>query len=346
MAHVEGQSRYQTTLFPETLDDVMGEDNPVRVIDYFVDKLDLAELGFSKVVAEETGRPPYAPGDLLKLYIYGYLNQVRSSRRLEREARRNFEVMWLVNRLTPAFKTIADFRKDHAVAIVGVSRAFIRFWREQDARARQERPQERSDVPPADMAAAIAALQARRAKLQQEARTLAREGLNQRVTSEPEAKLMRTAHGHQVAYNAQIAVDAQHHLIAAFDLTNEGNDHQQLHPMAQQGKAAVGADQVTVVADTGYSNGEQGAHCEPDKIPAIGRRPETANPEGKQYFTRDRFDYDAASDSWRCPAGATLTCHMVSNAQQQKRYATDACGACALKPQCTDAARRYIYRSC
>src|ERR1700721_3733431 len=131
MAHVEGQSRYQTTLFPETLDDVMGEDNPVRVIDYFVDKLDLAELGFSKVVAEETGRPPYAPGDLLKLYIYGYLNQVRSSRRLEREARRNFEVMWLCNRLTPAFKTIADFRKDHAVAIVGVSRAFIRFCREQ-----------------------------------------------------------------------------------------------------------------------------------------------------------------------------------------------------------------------
>jgi transposase len=91
----------------------------------------LAELGFTKVEAEATGRPPYAPGDLLKLYVYGYLNQMRSSRRLEREACRNVEVLWLINRLAPSFKTIADFRKDHAAAIVGVCRAFIRFCREQ-----------------------------------------------------------------------------------------------------------------------------------------------------------------------------------------------------------------------
>src|SRR3979411_1310546 len=131
MAHVAGQSRYQSTLFPEVLDEVVGADDPVRVIDAFVAGLDLAELGFSKVTAEEMGRPPYAPGYLLKLYVYGYLNRVRSSRRLEAETQRNVEVMWLINRLTPAFKTIADFRKDHAGAIVGVCRAFIRFCREQ-----------------------------------------------------------------------------------------------------------------------------------------------------------------------------------------------------------------------
>src|SRR5882672_9841819 len=113
MAHVTGQSRYQTALFVETLDELVCADHQIRVIDAFVDSLDLAELGFSKVEAEDTGRPPYLPGDLLKLYLYGYLNQVRSSRRLEREARRNVEVMWLINRLAPAFKTIADFRKDH-----------------------------------------------------------------------------------------------------------------------------------------------------------------------------------------------------------------------------------------
>ena len=390
MGHVSGHSRCQATLFPQPLDEVIGDEHPIRVIDRFVDELDLAELGFSKVEAEATGRPPYAPGDLLKLYVYGYVNQVRSSRRLEREAQRNIEVMWLVNRVTPAFKTIADFRKDHALAIVGVCRAFTRFCREQalfgaellaidgtkigavasrkkvltpkrlakqmaaidrkiaaylaqmDAADREERA---DVVLPADTSAAIEALQAQREKLQLEAYALARDGLNQRVVGEVEAKLMRTPRGHQVAYNAQIAVDAKHHLIAAFDLTNEGNDLQQLHPMAEQGKAALGADQVTVVADTGYSNGEHGAHCEHDKITAIVPRPETVNPEGKQYFTRDRFDYDAASDSWRCPAGATLTCHMASNAQRQKRYATDACGSCALKAQCTDAARRYIYRS-
>src|SRR6266478_1710530 len=131
MAHVTGQSRYQSTLFPEVLDEVVGRDDPVRVIDAFVEGLDLEDLGFSKVTAEETGRPPYEPGDLLKLYIYGYLHRVRASRRLEAETRRNVQVMWLLNRLTPAFKTIADFRKDHAEAIVGVCRAFIRFCREQ-----------------------------------------------------------------------------------------------------------------------------------------------------------------------------------------------------------------------
>src|SRR3981189_2753089 len=131
MAHVTGQSRHQSTLFPEVLDEVVSIDDPVRVIDAFVDTLDLAAVGFSKVAAEEMGRPPYAPGDLLKLYVYGYLNRVRSSRRLEGETQRNVEGMWLRNRLTPAFKTIVDFRKDHAGAIVGVCRAFIRFCREQ-----------------------------------------------------------------------------------------------------------------------------------------------------------------------------------------------------------------------
>src|SRR3981189_381413 len=131
MAHVTGQSRYQSTLFPEILDEVVSIDDPVRVIDAFVETLDLTALGFSKVAAEEMGRPPYAPGDLLKLYIYGYLHRVRASRRLEAEARRNVQVMWLINRLTPAFKTIADFRKDHAEGMVGVGRAFIGFCREQ-----------------------------------------------------------------------------------------------------------------------------------------------------------------------------------------------------------------------
>jgi transposase len=131
MGHVTGQSRHQSTLFAEVLDEVVSIDDPVRVIDAFVETLDLTALGFSKVVAEEMGRRPYAPGDLLKLYIYGYLHRVRSSRRLEAETQRNVQVMWLINRLTPAFKTIADFRKDHAQAIVGVCRAFIRFCREQ-----------------------------------------------------------------------------------------------------------------------------------------------------------------------------------------------------------------------
>src|SRR6188508_3280056 len=126
---IESADRAQSTLFPECVEDWIGEDNPVRVIDVLVDDLDLAELGFGGVDPEATGRPSYHPSILLKLYIYGYLNQVQSSRRLEREAQRNVELMWLTGRLAPDFKTIADFRKDHGAAIRNVCREFVLLCR-------------------------------------------------------------------------------------------------------------------------------------------------------------------------------------------------------------------------
>ena len=121
---IEGDDRRQATLFPERLDDYITEDSPVRVIDVFVDDLDLSALGF-KTTPEATGRPGYHPATLLKLFIYGYLNRVQSSRRLEREAQRNVELMWLTGRLAPDFKTIADFRKDNGEAIRLVCREFV-----------------------------------------------------------------------------------------------------------------------------------------------------------------------------------------------------------------------------
>jgi transposase len=127
---VEGQDRGQITLFPDCLEDWIGEDNPVRVIDAFVEELDLADLGFGGVDPEATGRPAYHPSVLLKLYIYGYLNRVQSSRRLEREAGRNVEVMWLTGRLVPDHKTIADFRKDNGPAIRKVCAQFVALCRE------------------------------------------------------------------------------------------------------------------------------------------------------------------------------------------------------------------------
>ena len=126
---VEGTDRGQSTLFPECLEDWICEDNPVRVIDVFVEGLDLAELRFDGVDPEATGRPSYHPSVLLKLYIYGYLNRVQSSRRLEREACRNVEVMWLTGRLVPDHKTIADFRKDNGPAIRKVCAQFVALCR-------------------------------------------------------------------------------------------------------------------------------------------------------------------------------------------------------------------------
>src|SRR5438128_5356110 len=127
---VEGTDRGQSTLFPECLDDWIDEDNPVRVIDVFVDALDLGALDFGGVDPKATGRPSYHPSILLKLYVYGYLNRVQSSRRLEREAGRNVEVMWLTGRLVPDHKTIADFRKDNGPAIRKVCAQFVDLCRE------------------------------------------------------------------------------------------------------------------------------------------------------------------------------------------------------------------------
>jgi transposase len=129
---VEGEDRLQAALLPHCLDDYVTEDNPVRVIEAFIEELDLAVLGFQGVVPETTGRPAYHPGTLLKIYLYGYLNRVQSSRRLERETRRNVEVMWLTGRLSPDFKTIADFRKDNGPAIRATCKQFVMLCRRLD----------------------------------------------------------------------------------------------------------------------------------------------------------------------------------------------------------------------
>ena len=126
---IEGEDRMQPALLPHCLEDYVDEENPVRVIEVFIDELDLAGLGFSGMTPAATGRPAYHPSTLLKIYLYGYLNRIQSSRRLEREGQRNVELMWLVRRLAPDFKTIADFRKDNGAAIQAVCRQFVELCR-------------------------------------------------------------------------------------------------------------------------------------------------------------------------------------------------------------------------
>src|SRR5438477_9279466 len=137
MTHLVGHDRSQTLLLPESLDDYIGPENPVRFIEAFVDGLDLAAAGFARVPPKETGRPGYAPADLLKLYVYGYLNRVRSSRRLEAETHRNIEVIWLLRHLKPDFKTIADFRRDNRNAFRQVFREFVLLCRQLDLFGRE-----------------------------------------------------------------------------------------------------------------------------------------------------------------------------------------------------------------
>src|SRR5215472_5259730 len=137
MTHIAGHDRAQILLLPEALDDYVGHDNPVRFIDAFVDGLDLAAAGFIRQTPKSTGRPGYAPTDLLKLYIYGYLNRMRSSRRLEAETHRNVEVIWLLRQLKPDFKTIADFRRDNRKAFRLIFRQFVLLCRQLDLFGRE-----------------------------------------------------------------------------------------------------------------------------------------------------------------------------------------------------------------
>jgi transposase len=137
MPHIAGHDRSQTLLLPESLDDYVGPENPVRFIEAFVEGLNLTAAGFIRVAAKRTGRPGFAPADLLKLYIYGYLNRVRSSRRLEAEAHRNIEVIWLLRHLKPDYKTIADFRRDNRTAFRPVFRQFVLLCKQLDLFGRE-----------------------------------------------------------------------------------------------------------------------------------------------------------------------------------------------------------------
>ena len=137
MRHIQGSDRAQSLLLPASVEDYVGADNPVRAIEAFVDGLDLAKAGFVRAEAKDTGRPGYHPGDLLKLYLYGYLNRVRSSRRLEAECHRNLEVIWLLRGLRPDFKTVADFRRENAPAFKAAFRHFVVLCRKLDLFGRE-----------------------------------------------------------------------------------------------------------------------------------------------------------------------------------------------------------------
>src|SRR5690242_14440025 len=295
---VEGTDREQSTLFPECLEDWICEDNPVRAIDVFIDELDLAQLGFGGVEPEVTGRPSYHPSVLLKLYVYGYLNRVQSSRRLEREAGRNVEVMWLTGRLTPDHKTIADFRKDNGPAIRKVCAHFVALCRELGlltnasvaidgskfkavntrdknfTRAKMERRLAQieesvarylSQLDTADLQEPSEALAVRTGHLKQKLAKLASElqrlkaiqkemlaSPDQQISlTDPDSRSMATSGRGSgvVGYNVQIAVDTEHHLIVAHEVTNSGSDRSQLANIASQAKDVLGAEHLDAVAD-------------------------------------------------------------------------------------------------
>lgn len=390
---IEGESRAQATLFPERLDDYITESNPIRVIDVFVDELDLGSLGF-KMVPEATGRPPYHPATLLKIYIYGYLNRVQSSRRLEREAQRNVELMWLTERLAPDFKTIADFRKDNGKAIQKVCREFVLICRKLKlfteafvaidgskfkavnnrdrnfTKAKMKRRLQQIDESIARYLSQVASadrydtqaakqtserLEDKISKLKKEVKRLAaleKDMLStpdQQVSlTDPDARSMATSGRGtgMVGYNVQTAVDTKHHLIVAHEVTNIGNDRNQLTNMAKQARAAMHTKDLTVVADRGYFKSKEILSCHEAGITANVLKPETSGKRAKGLFRRQDFRYVPEKDEYRCPANERLIWRMTSEQDglMVHRYWSSNCHACALKSQCTTGKERRVTR--
>lgn len=361
MGFIQGEGRTQGTLFPVTLEELIPEDHVCRVIDAFVGRLDVGRLGFERAEAAETGRPGYDPRDLLKLYLYGYLHQIRSSRRLESECRRNLEVMWLLGRLVPDHKSIAEFRRVHREAVTETGAELVRLarsvglvrgeWvaidgskfqaassarsvREREALKRYLDEMESADAQDEVVIDPTAVAEALK-KLHQHA--------------EPEARFMRTGQGTAPAYNVQTAVDAEHALIVAQQVTTEATDNRSLLAMAEaaQSAAVESGGVLKVVADAGYSNGEQAEACEAKGIlPHVPANRGVNNKGDGMLFDRSEFHYDEQTDTFRCPAGETLTRKQLARKDRAVIYAAqpEVCSACPLKSRCTTSPRRLVTR--
>jgi transposase len=393
MSYISGADRKQTMLLPESLDDYVGDQHAVRFLDAFVDGIKLEKLGFDRARPAETGRAPYAPADLLKLYLWGYLNRVVSSRRLGVECGRNLEVIWLMRKLQPCFKTISAFRKANRKALKAVFREFTLLCREMnlfggemvaidgtklkavnnpkrkmsaedlkklvaevdaqvdeclramEAADEQEAPQEASAPAKGDdLKEKLAQLKKRQERNQELLKKITERGSEEIfLTDEDCQSLTKVGAG----YNAQTVVDAKHHLIAAAEIVEAGNDHGQLLPMAEKACEAMGVEKLTVLADGGYHDRLSILASEQAGMETYVPRPRKGNSDSNGLFHKNVFEYDAANDVYRCPNGATLKPETRTKKSGLKAilYANyAACRQCALKNRCTKSTYRRVER--
>lgn len=388
---VEGVPRTQSTLFPERLEDYLDQENPVRAIDAFVDTLNLEQPGFHGMYPKATGRPAYHPAIMGKLYVYGYLSRIQSTRRLERETGRNIELMWLLGRLRPDFKTIANFRRHNGKAIRKVCAEFVGLCRKLDLfsqalvaidgskfKAANNRDKnftpaklkrrveeiersieryfsrlDRVDAEEPDAQSQSGKLQDKIASLKEEVKRL--KGLEPEVLSapnkqlsmtDPDARSMRSRGTGIVGYNVQTAVDTEHHLIVAHEVTNQGNDRDFLSPMANRARVEMGVEDLEVMADHGYYKGEQIKASEEAGLKVYIPKSRTSGNRARGLYDKSDFRYMPEEDAYRCPAGDTLIWRMTTQEKGQNlhRYWSSNCQTCRSKAKCTTGKERRVTR--
>lgn len=404
MPYITGANRHQS--YFSTLEDQVSADNAVRLIDAFIEKLAMQKLGFSVTITKSEGRPAYAPQVLLKLYLYGYLNKVRSSRKLEKECRRNTELQWLLQSLTPNYHTIADFRKQHGTALQNMFKLYVHFLsdagllgkstiavdgskfkavnskknnynqqkiykhqqfiadkttkylQELDELDKEENNSDELQIKKEKISEGLQKLKERTIKYDSlQAQLKATDDRQISTTDVDSRSILVTKAIVEVAYNVQNAVDDKHNLIVHTQATNR-NDGKALHNAAMQAKANLQLkkeDSIMLLADKGYHTGAELQHCQQDNmITHVAYKEQPSVKHIAAEFLSENFAYDKATDSYTCPAGATLTslgtwhnkkgeAHETS--YRFKTYRTEGCKTCPLKNQCTKLPKRIIHRS-
>jgi transposase len=404
MEYIQGTNRQQS--YFATLDQQVGADNGVRLIDAFIDKLELAKMGFKNTVHKSEGRPPYAPQVLLKLYLYGYLNKIRSSRKLERECKRNIELQWLLQGLQPNYHTIADFRKQHAQPLQAMFKLYVQFLndagllgkttiavdgskfkavnskknnynqkkidkhqqfiedktakylQELDELDKQETNSDELTLKKEKIAEGLKKIKERSIKYDALQQQLDNTDDKQISTTDADSRsILVTKAIVEVAYNTQNVVDDKHNLIVHTEATNT-NDGKALHKAATQAKENLQLkkeDTIMVLADKGFHTGGELQQCQTENmITHVAYKEQPGVKHISTEFLSENFNYDKASDSYTCPAGATLTSlgnwhnkkgEASETSYRFKTYRTNACKTCALKHQCTKLPKRIIHRS-
>lgn len=399
MPYIQGENRGQLSLTPLCLDDYIAADNICRVIVAYVAHLDMAAMEFKYAETKSTGRPPYDPKSMLMLYLYGYLNRIRSSRRLEAETRRNVELMWLMEKLTPDDRTINNFRKDNTAALKKAFRAFSLWCNEQGLYGKQlvavdgskfrancsrkriygQKMTEKelafvdkkiteymnelnendateaneAQLSPDAIRGLLQHLNDKKEVLQDRLKQIELNGGGEISSVDPDAHIMHSggdARNLDACYNVQTVVDAKHKLIVDFDVSDCPDDTGALQPMTEKAKEIFGVEEIIVVADKGYYDGDGISACESAGTTCIIPKAKCGRTAPDPKYNHEKFKYNAAEDNYTCPQGNILFArapHKRKDGKSNRTYANfAACRLCQYKTQCTkDKRGRQIARN-
>ncbi len=379
MAYIVGLDRNQTRMVTTSLNDLIDKDNSVRVIDAYVESLDLKELGFTEYSGSNRGQAPYRRSDLLKLHIYGYLNKIRSSRALEVEAKRNLELMWLINSVTPDHGTIAGFVQKNKKAfhntlrnltlilkgwglidgkLVAIDGTKIKAQNSKHNCITQSGLDKKIEYAEAQINAYLMAMEKEdslnenlKEKLQayqdlkeeylKQKQDLKDEGLEQKSLTDTDSRRMKNNGSLDICYNVQSVVDAQNHFVIDISTTNDINDQNQLYVMAKDAADLLGTEKQKVLADTGYYNGTEIKNCIDDGMTVYIKKARANNSTKENEFRKEKFVYDKEKDVYVCPAGNQLLFfeNTSKNGIRYRRYKCTECNTCKYKDSCTSSSR-------